>query len=363
MNAPFTKTNLALAAALVAQILALLFVGGDSEAPTAKARVDAVAGVKPFAALELKDVAAIVCKKREAAAIRLEKSTVKDGDKETTSWVLADRDRFPAKAVEAEKIVDGLKKLTLSRVLTRHPKRYAGLNVADGASDLKIVVLAADGRTLAEAYVGEARDFNQIHLRKAGDDAVYAASGASTFDFPAEAQSVAETKFMDLDATKIVAFKVTNESGAYEAVRETPASRPASRPESGPESGPASAPAEAPKPYWITRGDAPQKLDDGKVESWLRGLAACSLSEPVGKERKPEHGFDKPAAVVTLTTDDGKTATLTVGAERKEQFDWYVTATGKDHVVTVKSYNVTDWFKKALKDLAPGSGTPSLEDG
>jgi hypothetical protein len=368
MNGPLNKTNLVLLGAFAVQLALLLFLraGGGDEATT-PGKVDHVAGTKPFSTLELKDVAAIACKKREGQGVRLEKETTKDGAGEKTNWYLADRDRFPAKATEAEKLLESLKKLSLSRVITRQPKRYAGLNVAEGASDLKVSVYGADGKALAEVFLGEGRDYNQIHVRKAGDDAVYAATGAAVYDFPAEASALAETKFMELDAAKIVGFKVKNESGEYEAVKETPVSRPTSRPESEPasrpESGPESAPAPAPKPYWITKGDAPQKLDEGKVDSWLRGLATASLAEPVGKERKPEYGFDKPAAVVTIRTDDGKETTITVGAERKDQYDWYVAATGKDHVVTVKSYNVTDWFKKALKDLLPGETHATPEDG
>lgn len=355
MNGPFTKTNVALVVAFAVQLVALVAINAASDKPETRSKDDAaVAGSKPFASLDVKNVTAIACKKRESAGIRLEKETKKDGDKETTSWVIADRDRAPAKASESERLIESLKKITLNRVITRQPKRYAGLNVSDDAADLRVTVYGAGGAVLADVYVGEARDFSSIQLRKAGDDAVYGATGAALYDFGAEAQSVAEQEFLKLDLAKIVGFKVVNETGTYEAAKETPASQPTSRPESQPES----APAVAPAPYWITKGEKAEKLDLNKVETWLRGVAALNLSEPVGRERKPEYGLDKPTATLVLRTDDGKETTVTIGAERKDQYDWYAAATGVERVVTVKAYNVTDWFKKPLKDLlptAPGS--------
>lgn len=359
MNAPFTKTNVTLAALFAAQLVVLWIVGATEEAPAARSAADAaVAGKKPFAALAVDAVASIECKKREAAAIRLEKTTRKEGDQEKTTWSLADRDGAPAQAAKAEELLATLKKIALTRVVTRQPKRYAGLNVADEATDLHVVVKAADGRVLADVRLGEARDYASLHARFAGDDAVYATTGAGLYDFAAEAQSIAETEFLKLDPTKIVGVKVKHDGADFEAVRETPASRPAGA-ESRAESGPTSQPATPAAPYWITKGATPEKLDSGKMETWLRGVAQLSLSEPVGKERKPEYGFEKPSAVLVLTLDDGREIEVKIGAERKDQYDWYAVASGVDRVVTVKSYNVTDWFKKAVKDLLPASGAPS----
>jgi hypothetical protein len=359
MNAPFTKTNLVLAALCATQLVVLLIVGASEQPAPARSAADAaVAGKKPFAGLAVEAVASIECKKREAAAIRLEKSTRKEGDQEKTTWTLADRDGAPAQASKAEEILATLKKISLTRVVTRQPKRYAGLNVADEATDLHVVVKAADGRVLADVRLGETRDYSSLHARFAGDDAVYATTGAGLYDFAAEAQSTAETEFLKLDPTKIARIRVKHDGAEFEAVKETPASRPAT-PESRPESGPASQPAAPPAPFWITKGPTPEKLDSAKMETWLRGVAQLALSEPIGKERKPEYGFEKPTATLVLVLDDGRETEVKIGAERKDQYDWYAVASGNDRVVTVKSYNVTDWFKKTVKDLLPTTGAPS----
>lgn len=357
MSAPFTKTNIVLAAACVAQIVALLVVGSLSETPLARSKEDAaIAGKKPFATFTADDVFAIECKKREADGMRLEKELKKVGDKDAVSWVIADRDRAPARTANVDELVSTLRKITLSNIVTRQPKRYAGLNVADDAADLRLVAYGKDGKKLADVYLGETKNYTSLNVRFAGDDAVYASSGAGYQDFAAEVQSVAETEFLKLDAAKIVGVKVKHEGTEFEAVKVVPASRPTA-PESGPTSRPESGPTPPPPaPYWTTKGASPETLDVTKMETWLKGVAQLSLSEPVGRERKPEYGLDRPSATLVLTTDDGKETVIAIGAERKDKYDWYATATGVERVVTVKSYNVTDWFKKAIKDLQPTVG-------
>ncbi|HYC78428.1 MAG TPA: DUF4340 domain-containing protein [Planctomycetota bacterium] len=370
MNGPFTKLNLVLLAALVLQLGAFLVLRPDDSAGAGQAAT-ATAGAKPFAGLKVADVTAVVCKKREAAPVRLEAKRTVDGDKTTTTWTLADRDHAPAKAAEAERLITTLAKVVEQTPVARRAKHHAGLNVSDANADLRVTVYGENGRVLADAFFGESRDFSSLYLRKAGDETVYRTTGAALFDFPAEAASLAETEFLKLDASKIVAVRVKNEHGEWEARKETPESRPASQPaesrastETQPaETQPASQPATPPAPQWRTVGAAPETLDTAKVETWLRGLSALSLSEPIGKARKPEYGLDAPTATAALVLDDGTERVVAIGAERKDQYDFYAAASHKDLVVTVKSYNVTDWFKKALKDLKPAASGDAPEDG
>lgn len=360
MSAPFTKTNLVLAAVAVAQIVTLLVVGSLSEAPLTRSKDDAaISGKKPFSKFTADDVFAIECKKNEADPMRLEKELKKVDGKDVASWVIADRDRAPARTANVEELITTLGKITFSNIVTRQQKRYAGLNVADDAADLRLVAYGKDGKKLADVYLGETKSYTALNVRMAGDDAVYAASGAGYQDFAAEVQSVAETEFLKLDASKIVGVKLKHEGAEFEAVKQFPASRPAAT-DSGPETKPTSGPTAPPAaPFWTTKGASPETLDLTKMETWLKGVAQLSLSEPVGRERKPEYGLDRPAATLVLATDDGKEVVITIGAERADKFDWFATATGVDRVVTVKSYNVTDWFKKTVKDLLPGIAAPA----
>ena len=270
---------------------------------------------------------------------------------------LANRDGFPARTADVEKIVNALPKIRFTRVMTRQEKRYSRLKVADGVMHARVQVAGDGGRTLADFRIGEG-DFNTVHVRMEGDPAVYEATGISTWELPVAVSGLVDSGFLDLPADQVVKVTVKH-AEMFDVVKEMPESRPASRPESqGTDTGPSTRGAETkPEPKWVSGG---QTLDKTKVESWIRGLTRLNLSDPVGKEKKPEYGFEKPTSTVVLTMADGKETTIVVGAERTEQHDYYLTATGKDFIVTVAAWNVTDQFQKKQKDLLPGA--PSTTD-
>ncbi len=368
MKSSLSRTNLILAAALVVQIVLLFIVSGDDDgAPGATAKDASIAGHKPFSALETKDVREIIIQNDEGRTLRLQSTMTKEGDKETTAWSLADRDSYPAKTPDVERIIEAVKKIALSRVITRQEKRYAGLKVAEGVAKAHVTLKGEGGRTLADLHVGEGRDFNSIHLRMAGDPAVYQASGPATYDFPTTTGGLVDSAFLDVPVDQVARVKLVHGGDVLEVVKEAPATKPATQPtETAPSTQPAETQPTETKPAaarWVTVGEKPEVLDTTKVEAWIRSLGRVSLAEPVGKTRKPEHGFEQPTSVATLATADGKETVITIGAERKEERDYYATATGKDFVVTVASYNVTDYFQKKVKDLLPSGTTEPGHEG
>jgi hypothetical protein len=356
------RANLIMIAVLVVQAV-LLFVLPKEGASTAPKSDDAsIAGKEPFAGLAAADARAITITSGDGKVVKLEATKTKEGDKDVTSWVLADRDRFPARTADVEKIVDAAKKVRLSRVITKKEKRYGKLNVADGVMHARVQIAGEGGKSLADFRIGEG-SFGNFNIRMESDPAVYEAGGASTWEFPTTVTGLVDSAFLDVPPDQVVRVKLTAGAESYEVVKEVPESRPASRPESADTRGTDTAPATRatetkPEPRWVVVADK-QVLDKTKVESWIRGLAKVTLSEPIGKEKKGEYGFDKPTSTVVLTTADGKETTIVVGAERKEQHDYYMTATGKDFVVTAASWIATDQFQKKVKDLLPGPSATS----
>jgi hypothetical protein len=356
------KANLIMLGLLLVQVIVLVALPKEGEAADTRKDDAAVAGTQPFGSVKAADARAITITSGEGKTVKLVGTAKKEDGKDVVTWVLADRDGFPARTADVEKIVDALGKIKLTRVMTRQEKRYARLKVSDAAMHARVQVAGEGGKSLADFRLGEG-DFNTIHLRIGSDPAVYEATGVSTWELPVAVGGLVDTGFMDLPADQVVKVSVKTAEEMYDVVKEVPESRPASRPESqGAETGPTSRgtdtqPQPKPEPKWVSGG---KTLDKTKVDSWIRGLTRFSLSDPVGKEKKPEYGFDKPTSTVTLTMADGKETTIVVGAERQEQHDYYVTATGKDFVVTVAGWNVTDQFQKKQKDLLPG--TPSATD-
>jgi len=358
------QANLILLGLLVVQMIVIFALPSEGATSDRKEDPAAVAGRQPFASIETSQARAVTITSGDGKVVKLEGTAKKEGDKDVTTWVLASRDGFPARAADVDKIVDAAKKITLARIITRQEKRYARLNVADGVMHAHIQIAGDGGRTLADFRIGESKDFHSVYVRIEGDTAVYEATGASTYEFPTTVSGLVENSFLDLPSDQVARVKLTSGAETFEVVKDTPASRPASQPESKSESGPASrGPETKAEPKWVVAGAGGQTLDKSKVESWIKGLGRIALSDPIGKERKPEYGFEKPTATATLTMVDGKETTITIGAERKEERDYYIAATGKDFIVTVGTWVVTENFQKKLKDLLPGATPSPAEPG
>jgi hypothetical protein len=356
------RTNLILLAILVVQAVVLIALPKEGAEGGASRNDAGVAGREPFSSVETKDVQGVTLTSGDGKVIKLEATVKKEGDQETKTWALANRDGFPARAADVEKIVEAVRKIKLMRIITRQEKRYAKLNVADGVTHARVQVQGSGGRPMADFRIGESKDFSSVHVRIDGDPAVYEAKEVSTWEFPTAVSGLVDTTFLDLPSDQVVKVKLSAGAESFEVVKETPESRPESAPAET--RGSESAPATRPEPKWVVAGDPARSLDKTKVESWIRGLTRVNLGEPIGKEKKAEYGFSTPAATVTLVFADGKETVITIGAERKEERDYYMTATGKDFVVTAASWNVTDQFQKKLADLAPGASTePSGHEG
>ncbi len=352
MSPSAARTNLFLAGVLVLQIILLIFIPrGAASTPSTSAKDASIAGTKPFSGIDQARVRGITINGEGGKLVKLAAEVKKEGDKDVTNWTVASRDGYPARTDDCNRIVEALKKVTYSRVITRQEKRYAGLNVADGVCRARVTIEGEGGKPLADVYIGDSRDSNGVYVRVAGDPAVYQASGAAAYDFPTSISGLVDSKFLDTPLDQIASIKLINATETYEIRHEKPASVPTET------KGTDSKPVE---PVWMTVEAKPQTLDKAKVEALARSLGTLYMSEPVSKSIKPEFGFDKPTATAVIRTNDGKETTIKIGAERKDEKDYYAQVSGKDFVVTVGSYNVTDYFQKKLKDLLPGT-TP--DDG
>lgn len=338
-----SKINILLLVALVVQVGVLATRGDGTSATETSLKETGVAGRKPFAELSTDSVREILISGSDKK-IHAVRRTTKTGETATSSWVLADRDDHPAKAAEAEKVIDTLRRATFSRVLSRAAKRHAGLGVGDSNASIRCTLKGDDGKLLADVFLGESRQANSTHFRMAGDDNVYAAADVNTWSFPNDASAWVDASWLDIPTDQVTKVRLTHDGRVIEIHKDAPASKPES------------APAEPPAATWtVKEGGDGHPVDASKVEAWIRGLGQLTMADPVGKSRKPEHGFEKPTATATLVTADGKETVILIGAERKPQGDYHATATGRDYVVTLRSWTVNDNFKKKFEDLEPTS--------
>lgn len=334
-----SKLNIVLLVALVIQVGYLALGKHGNEVTGTSLKEAGVAGRQPYAGLMLDQVREITLTAADKPALRIVSQTVKEGDTTKTTWVLADRDNHAAKSSEAEKTIDTLRRAKFSRVLSGQSKRWAGLGVGEANASVHCIVKGDGGKILADVYLGDSRQANTTHFRIAGDDNVYAAADVNTWSFGVEASAWVDASWMDLPVDKVTRIRMVSEGKTIELKKELPSTLPIT------------APAEMIATWKVTEGGDGHAVDTTKVETWLRGLCQLSIADPIGKTRKPEYGFESPLSSVTIVTEDGKETMILVGAERKPQGDYYATATGREFVVTLRSWTVTDHFKKKFEDL------------
>jgi hypothetical protein len=140
---------------------------------------------------------------------------IRDGD----SWLVADKDNYPANAAKIGQVVLAMADLTLIEPKTQKADFYPRLEVEDpgkGKSSL-ISVKDKSGTSLAEAIVGKRRydrlggGNDGVYLRKPGDPQAWLARGS--LDPPKETSSWLERRILDIPEKRIAKVTLTQADG------------------------------------------------------------------------------------------------------------------------------------------------------
>jgi hypothetical protein len=94
----------------------------------------------------------------------------------------------------------------------------------------------------------------------------------------------------------------------------------------------------------------------------LSRLSSLNMTEPVGKEAKPELGLDNPSATVTVTTPD-KTVTLLVGAKDEGGTNYYAKSSESEFYVKVASFSAEQFVNDTRDRYLQPPPTPEASSG
>ena len=97
---------------------------------------------------------------------------------------------------------------------------------------------------------------------------------------------------------------------------------------------------------------ADETLNDTALKSFVSQLSSVRMIEPLGKERQPSYGMEKPQATVIITVkiDDAlQEHVLRVGAEREDNFVF--SSSGAEYFVTVSAYTAGNLIDKTHADF------------
>jgi hypothetical protein len=264
------------------------------------------------------------------ATLRLEKS----GE----GWVVASAGGYPAKKDKVEEFVAKLTDLKVRDPIATKKADHNALRVGADVWGRKVKITA--GAETKELVVGSGQG-STVHVRFADKDDVYNGRGVSEYAISARASSYVDTDYVKVDADKVSEVEITNPAGTLSFRKDG-------------------------ENWSLAQLPAGQQLDQGKVKSFVSGIARLSFKEPVGKTIAPEYGLGAGAAKVVLRYTDGsdaKTVTYAVGAAKDGAH--YVKADGQDFVVLVAEWSTKpvlekkpDDFVKKEEPAAAANGAP-----
>jgi hypothetical protein len=193
-------------------------------------------------------------------------------------------------------------------------------------------------------YLGTSPSYNVSHVRAAGRDQVYLASGISGMDVGARVTNWVDTLYLSIAQDQVVSVTLENPNGSFEFQKDDAGE-------------------------WTMSGLASdQTLNESAVSSLVTRVTSVRMLEPLGKDAQEGYGMADPNATVTVQTKaedgSGKTIVLQVGAwtegdDQGAQASYVVKSSESPYYVRVAEYTAKDWVEKVRDGFLQQPPTPA----
>ncbi|GIX07648.1 MAG: hypothetical protein KatS3mg115_2051 [Candidatus Poribacteria bacterium] len=262
------------------------------------------------------------------------------------SWVLPDLDEFPADESKVRELLEKLPQLRTDRLVAESETSHRRLKVAPDEFERKLTLQTADGKEQI-LWIGTTAGGRTSHVRVGDDKRVYLADDLASWQLAVAPQWMdRHALFLKRTERRSSLLEIENAQGRWTFRKSDDGT-------------------------WTMEGlRSGETLDTSKVNGLASRLAALYLSAPIGKERKPKYGLDRPAARVTLTLkakaqNEGEEEPaetrkqLLIGAKDDENNGYYVLSPDSkypDFVVRIAAYNLREFVEHGRKDFLKQEG-------
>lgn len=261
-------------------------------------------------------------------------------------WVLDQSDDFPLKDNAVKDFLAKLSALKAKSPVATKKSHYRKLQVGKESFGRKVSLELDQGKNIT-FYLGSSSGKNRVHFRQENKKDVYEAYPLASWDISAQANKWVDTKYMKVDADKVVAVELKNKNGTITLRKE--------------------------KSIW---SDASGKtLDQQKVKSLVSSISSIDMKKPISKVAKSEFGLDHPFATLIVKVNkkvatsqpmslpanatDQAAATQPSVIEISHRFvigkktsdGYYAHYDQASHYVEVDGYSVDSIVNKKLDDL------------
>ena len=203
----------------------------------------------------------------DGEAVTLERATSNDG------WRVVESSGYPADDTKVDNTLRELAGLEIADVVSTTNHHHVDFKVADSEFEKRVTLEEGDKKV--ELLFGTSGRANSVHVRRAGQDTVYAVRDYSSWRLSTRPDSWIDKAYFEVDEKRIVTTTVKNDNGSFQLVRHVDDS-------------------------WTLR------IDDGgrsaanrsKVESFLSKINRITMSKVAGREG--DDGLDMSKVAVEL---------------------------------------------------------------
>jgi hypothetical protein len=259
-----------------------------------------------FPDLKVEDIVTLTITDDQGAHIVLKRS----GD----NWGLAEAGDYPANASTITPILEKFTQLDTATLVARTESSHKALQVGDDSFVRRIDIGMKDGTTHT-IYLGSSPRYTATHFRVAGQDETYLTAALSSWELSTGASSWIDTTYRTIDATTVTEVTLQNANGTFKLVKTDD------------------------DQWTLANLTGDEIINPTATSDIVNKVTRISLQRPLGLEEDASYGFTDPAAIVTLTTDDGVIYALYVGA-KFDGTNYAVKASESPYYVAVTEYNV-----------------------
>jgi hypothetical protein len=276
----------------------------------------------PIVDLAVEDIDRVVVERSGEGAEPLELVRGVDG------WSIASSAGYPAQADKVQDLLETVMDIRVRRPIATKAVNHNALHV--GSDDWGKKLRLDAGERHVELVLGAATG-RVTHVRRADEDHVYSAQGLSEWTIKDRPSSYWEPEVVDIDLDRVTAVSIEPRGGDTITI---------DRGEHG----------------WTYEGPVPTAphamIDPDKLDRLAAAACTLRLRQPVGTQALPEHGFDPPAARVTVTITDGDAST-SYAYDLGDTVDGHTFLRLPDDpfVVTVSEYSTAELTEVSLQGL------------
>lgn len=272
--------------------------------------------------------------------------TIESGENESVTltkmdanWVLPEAGDYPAKSETIQPVLEKIAAINTNRLVTRTASSHARLQVSDD-NFLRRVNMTLSDASQYILYIGSSSGARATHVRLAGNPEVYLVSDISSWEVAASASNWIDSGYMQFSSDSVQNVVMENGNGSFQFEKD------------------------ADSQWTMIDLQDDQEFDPAKLTAILNRLSSLQMVEPLGTQELDGYGTAKPAATITITTqNDGEasqTHQLSVGSQ-DENGNYIVYAAGAQYYVTVADFSVRELVDYTREDFIKQPATPTPE--